>query len=564
VDRLQTDPDGEHTLTRLYQHFTGREQPFDDLVYENKKLVMRTLMSGELMVLANRLDRISEADRHTRDYTLHALRDALMDVIACFPVYRTYLAGETRSADDQRCIERALRAARRRSPAADPGVFDFVQRVLAPGPTHDPLALRQSLDDFVQRLQQFTSPVMAKGMEDTALYAYNRLVSLNEVGADPRVFSVGLDEFHRANAARAQLWPHAMLAGTTHDCKRSTDVRARIHVVSELPEEWRRNVARWARSNRARRRDLDGRPAPSRNDEYLLYQTLLGAWPIEPMDADAHQQFAARIEQYMLKAAREAKTDTSWINPDPAYETALTDFVRALLDPGRRNAFLDEFAPFARHIARLGLFNSLSQALVRFTAPGVPDLYQGNEIWDFSLVDPDNRRPVDFARRQSLFAQLQALAGSGEDTLPGQVRTLLNELEDGRAMLWLTWRALQWRREHPALFSSGDYQPLLSEGERAAHLCVFGRRLADERCVTVAPRWYARLLGSEMLLPLGEEVWGETEFEVPEPGRYRNILTGEHLEATARAGRAWVRAAPALAQFPVALLALVPEAREGA
>ncbi|HYM47834.1 MAG TPA: malto-oligosyltrehalose synthase, partial [Burkholderiaceae bacterium] len=388
-------PNGADKLTELYERVDRRAPRFAELVYQRKKLIMQTLLSGELMVLATLLDRLSEASRHTRDYTLHALRDALMEFVACVPIYRTYITAAGASELDLTYLERALAVARRRSPAADASVFDFLREVLHPeAVAAKPAWLRTRCIDFAMRLQQFTAPVMAKGLEDTSFYVYNRLVSLNEVGDDPRRFGVSLETFHRANRERLEHWPHALLSGSTHDSKRSEDVRARLHVLSELPQEWGRHVARWNRLNRRHRRELEDTSLPSRNDEYLLYQTLLGVWPLAELDELGLAALRERIEAYMLKAAREAKTDTSWINQSQEYEQALIAFVRALLGTLARNPFLNDFLPFQRRVARLGLFNSLSQTLLKLAAPGVPDIYQGNEIWDFSLVDPDNRRPI--------------------------------------------------------------------------------------------------------------------------------------------------------------------------
>jgi malto-oligosyltrehalose synthase len=562
VSRLLMNPESDTLLTELYERVAGGRARFADLVFENKKLVMRTLMSGELMVLASLLDRISESDRRTRDHTLHALRDALMDVIACFPVYRTYVSGLDVAEQDRRFVNQAIAEARRRSPAVDVSVFDFVGSVLLLENLEDkPAASREAVLDFVRKLQQYTAPVMAKGLEDTSFYAYNRFVALNEVGNDPRRFGLSVQDFHRANSLRHERWPHSLLSTSTHDTKRSEDVRARLFVLSEMPGEWRRQVLRWVRFNRDHKRELAGEPAPDGDDEYLLYQTLLGVWPLEPMDAAAGETFRARIEAYMLKAVREAKRHTSWINPNLEYEAALTDFVRALLAPGRRNRFLADFVPFTRHVARFGLLNGLSQTLLKLTAPGIPDFYQGTELWDFSLVDPDNRRPVDYARRRELLEQLDALEASSGPELAGRVRLLLENPEDGRAKLHLIRCTLRLRGEREELFRAGSYEPLGVVGERAAHVCAFIRRFGDEAVLVVVGRWFTRLNGAENGIPLGQPVWSGTWVELPQGSSWRqaeNVLTGEQIDTMTRnEGRSF--AAPALfARWPVALLRLLP------
>ena len=561
VSGLLVHPEGEAPLTRLYERVAGDPGRFADLLYTSKKLVMRTLMSGELMVLANYLDRISEADRHTRDHTLHALRDALMDVIACFPVYRTYVAGAEVVEQDRRFVNHAVTQARRRSPAVDVSVFHLVRSVLLLEDLEArPPALRETVVDFVRKLQQYTSPVMAKGLEDTSFYVYNRFVALNEVGGDPRRFGLPVENFHHVNAERRARWPHGMLCTSSHDTKRSEDVRARLAVLSEIPGEWRGHVLRWVRLNRDKKREVGGEPAPDGNDEYLLYQTLLGAWPLEPMDRAGSEEFQRRIEACMLKAVREAKRHTSWINANEEYETALAGFVRALLAEGARNRFLADFASFAREIARIGLFNGLSQTLLKLTAPGVPDIYQGTEMWDFSLVDPDNRRPVDYALRREALGQLEALDAFSAPELAGRVRLLLENPDDGRAKLHLIRRVLHLRRGQDALFREGSYEPLAVVGERAAHLCAFLRRHDSESMLVVAGRWFARLPAAGAPLPLGESVWGaDTWITLPSQSPWReveNVLTGERLELANHNGDRAVSAAALFTNFPAALLRL--------
>lgn len=554
VNGLFVDPGAERRLDRLYARFLGRPADFDELLYERKRLVIRAILSSELMVLANLLDRIAESDRYTRDYTLNGLREALTEIVACFPVYRTYLTPGQVSEQDRRFLQWAVAQAKRRSPASDISIFDFIHRLLLfEGDAELPAAERFRRVQFVMRLQQYTAPVTAKALEDTALYSYNRLVSLNEVGGDPRNFGASPAAFHHANLERAQHWPQAMLATSTHDSKRSEDVRARLDVLSELPEQWRRQLARWSQLSRARKREVDGRRAPSRNDEYLLYQSLLGAWPLEPLDEAGLAALRERITAYMLKAIKEAKVHTSWINPNPEYEAAMAGLVDSLLS-SPENAFVHSFAPFAQRIARFGLYNSLSQVLLKLTAPGVPDVYQGNELWTFALVDPDNRRPVDYGRRRGLLDAIRDEV-TGAPDLGGWVRGLLDTLDDGRAKLYLTWRVLNFRREQPALFRAGGYQPLTVEGPRAEHLVAFARIRDGEVAIAIAARFFARLLGEGEGAPVGA-LWADTWIALPDQAVQRplhNVLTGAVVEPALRDGAPVLAAAAVLDRFPVAL-----------
>jgi (1->4)-alpha-D-glucan 1-alpha-D-glucosylmutase len=556
VNGLFVDAVAEDEMGHIYRAFTGETATLEEQIYNCKKLIMRSALASELNVLAQQLNRIAKLDRNTRDFTLNSLRDALSEVVARFPVYRTYVSPGGASEEDRRYVNWAVSVARKRSRAADPSVFGFIREVLltdiAEGKSDD---YRRQVNAFAMKFQQYTSPVMAKGLEDTAFYRYNRLVALNEVGGEPEHFGVSVNAFHHLNLERCQHWPHAMLATTTHDSKRSEDVRARIDVLTEMPGPWRQRVQRWARLNRGKKRLIDDRPAPSANDEYHLYQTLIGAWPLELLKecdiAEASlSAFRERIQAYLLKALREAKVDTSWINPDNDYEGAVSDFIASLLGSGEENVFLSDLLDFLPPICRAGLCNSLTQTLLKLTAPGMPDIYQGNELWDFSLVDPDNRRAVDYTRRRGLLTALQR-ASEDTDALTGFTRHLTDNLEDGRAKLYLTWRCLVLRHQHRALFEQGDYLPLEVNGRHAEHLCAFARRNGVQFAVTVAPRLVFRLAGGAP--PLGVALWGDTRIKLP-LGSWRNWLTGETLLAESVKG-AWSLSAGGLLQhFPVALL----------
>ena len=557
VNGLLVHAPSQREMDRIYRRFVGRIIDFDELLYERKKLIVRTTLASELNVLANQLNRVSESDRCTRDFTLTALRNALMEVVVCFPVYRTYVTADRVSAEDCRYVDWAIAQAKKHSLAVDLSIFDFIRDILLlNGLEQRPLGYRQPVVEFAMRFQQYTAPVMAKGLEDTSFYIYNRLVSLNEVGGDPRRFGISVAAFHRANQEHTQRWPHTMLCTSTHDTKRSEDVRARINVLSEIPDEWRQHVGRWRRVNRRRRRKLNGEWAPSANDEYLLYQTLVGAWPSHEMDEAHLTAFRERIEAYMLKAVKEAKIHTSWINPNTDYEDAVIHFVHVLLSSTEKNPFLVDFIPFVRRVSWLGMFNSLSQVLLKLTSPGVPDIYQGNEVWDFSLVDPDNRRPVDYARRQALLRELETLVDAPDLGLAPRVRGLLASMEDGRVKLYLTWRALSLRKQNQDVFEMGEYRPLAIHGPRADHLCAFARLHRRSVVITVVSRWFAKLTPPDEL-PLGETVWSDTWVEAPfndTDAAYTNVLTQEAVKTKEHDGDACLAVPELLANFPVALL----------
>lgn len=550
-------PDGEHSLTRLYNHFTGRDVDFDELLYECKKLIIHTTLSSELTVLANLISGIAQTDRNNRDFTYHGLRKALSEVVGCFPVYRTYITAERISDEDRRYVQWAIAQAKKRSPAADILIYDFIHDllVLAHIDAYSP-NVRHRVIQFTLRFQQYTAPVMAKGMEDTAFYIDNRLVSLNDVGFDPRSFGISPNAFHHENRRRLDSRPHTMVTTSTHDSKRSEDVRARINVLSEVGEIWRKHLSRWSRINRHKKRLINHERAPTRNDEYLLYQTLVGVWPLLPLDTIDFAGFRERIEAYMLKAIKEAKLHTSWINPNQEYEAVVHHFVQTLLDDPEHNAFLADFIPFQSHITRCGLFNSLSQTLLKLTIPGVPDIYQGNELWAFNLVDPDNRRPVDYEQRRTLLQELVNQIDSGVD-LSGLSRELLEQINDGRAKLYLTWKTLDLRRRHPQLFSDGDYVSLTAAGSRSDHICAFARNLDDKQVIIIATRWFARLLTGDGSLPLGHAIWEDTFIEAPADGEmknYCNFLTNEYISSVQLDDKPYFHAADLLRNFSVALL----------
>ena len=555
VNALFVDRSARGKLGRVWRTFSGESVDFDEAAYSGKRDITRSALASELTVLATELLRIARADRRTRDYTFNTLRQAIAEVASCLPVYRTYV-GDRLTPQDRRYIDWAVAHARKRMRSADTTVFEFLRlALLASPPKEAPPALRERYRTFAMKFQQFTSPVAAKGVEDTAFYRFNRLVSLNEVGGDPDMVGITLAAFHGASADRAARWPHTLLATSTHDNKRAEDVRCRIDVISEMPAAWRLALRRWSRMNASHQRGIDGDTAPSRNDEYLLYQTLLGTFPDEPMDAAALDAYRDRIERYMLKAVREAKAHTSWINVNAEYEAAVAGFVRGLLRRLESNPFLDDLRLQARPIAWFGMLNSLSMALVKLTSPGVPDFYQGNEIFDLSLVDPDNRRPVNYARRRALLDELGRIAAGSAEELARGVRAFFESLHDGRAKLWLVWRALQFRRERDELFLKGDYYPIAASGERSGHLAAYARRLGDNGIVVAAGRLFASMGLAPGTLPVGESAWGDTMLDLsflPERTPLVNVLTGESVATDASRH---LRLSQAMADFPAALLA---------
>jgi (1->4)-alpha-D-glucan 1-alpha-D-glucosylmutase len=464
ISSALVDPAGGPPLRALAAQLEEEPARFSDVVYAGKKLVLRTAMSAELNVLARRLDRISEQHRYTRDFTFNSLHQVLAEVIACFPVYRTYIRPGDSAVDDRdrRLIETAVRQAKRRNPVTNESLFDFLRQVLTlelpPGVGDDARAERR---EFVLRFQQLSGPVMAKGLEDTAFYRYFPLAALNEVGGDPDAFGISVAELHRQLGERLRSTPHGLSATATHDSKRGEDTRARLLVLSELPRDWAQAAGRWREMNRPHRIDVGGLEAPSPSEEYLFHQTLVGAWP--PREDGLADEFVARIKQYTHKALLEAKVHTSWINHNQAYEEAVQAFVSAALDPARSAAFLEDLGRFVARIAQPGYWNSLSQVLLKIAAPGVPDFYQGCELWDFSLVDPDNRRPVDYRRRRSHLRTLQAEAVEDPQGLPER---LLAAPEDGRVKMLVVNRALQFRRREPELFQLGSYQGIQVAGAR--------------------------------------------------------------------------------------------------
>ncbi len=556
VTGLFVDSENGKAFDAIYARFTRGRMNFPEIVYEKKKLIMQAAMSGEINTLGYNLNTISELNRHTRDFTLNSLIKALVEVIAFFPVYRTYTSGREVADRDHQYVEYAIARAKRKNPAINVSVFEFIKDVLLLR-FYPNVGEKEKWEwlDFVMRFQQITGPVMAKGVEDSAFYVYNRLVSLNEVGGNPERFGISLEAFHGQNVERGKSRPFALLATSTHDTKRSEDVRARINVLSEIPDKWRAALTRWSRFNGRKRVQVDGQPVPDRNEEYLLYQTLVGAWPVEPATEEEFAAFRCRIGEYMVKAVREAKVNSSWINPNTPYEKALTGFVDTILSEVPHNQFLADMRDFQRLTCHCGMLNSLSQTLLKITAPGIPDFYQGSELWDLSLVDPDNRRPVDFETRKRGIAELKGgEAAAGPLAL---ARMLSADMCDGRIKLYLICKALRLRNIRCRLFENGQYIPLAADGERTGNVCAFARISDESSVIVVAPRFFTRLLRHPGDLSLGRQVWQNTRTILPsemKEERYRNVFTGEILEPEWQEGRGLLYLADLLSGFPVALL----------
>ena len=552
------DRTSEAALTQTYHDFIGTELSSGELIEQNKRLIVKEHVAGDVDNLTRLLRMIAGRDRASRDITLPRLQKALEELLVLFPVYRSYINSEGISTVDQSLVQGVIRQAKQNLPTCN-AALDFLERVLL-------LQFDDGLSDgdraawlrFSMRVQQYTGPVMAKGVEDTAFYLYNRLTSLNEVGASLEHFGVTPEAFHQFNQKSASQWLHRMNATATHDTKRGEDTRARINVISELAEEWREQVNQWQQLNRQVQSAADAQShALKPNDEYFVYQTLVGVFPFvgESMAVDGSElsAVAGRVKDYLVKSVREAKVTSNWETPDEAYEAGLANFVDLLLDRTKANPFLDSFVPFARKVQHYGLLNSLSQTLLKFTVPGLPDVYQGTELWDFSLVDPDNRRPVDYDERNQLLQELKQQEASDR---PALIQNLLETCQDARIKLYLTYKLLQARQEFKALFQQGTYLPLKLSGELTDYAIAFERRLGEQRVIAIAPRLTTALI-KEGEFPLGESVWGETGIQLSESGQgsWRDWLTGDRIKTT---NKLWLK--DVLTQFPMALLVYEPEA----
>jgi (1->4)-alpha-D-glucan 1-alpha-D-glucosylmutase len=546
LNGVLVSPAGERPLRAHYDELRTLLGRFADVAYESQRLILSASMSSELSVLARRLDRLSEQHRWSRDLTIGTLTEVLASTIACFPVYRTYVAaGDTEaSAGDVAHVKRAIAAAKRRSPSISASAFDFLCDVLL---MHDPDGLlepeRAERRDFVLRFQQLTGPVMAKGIEDTSFFRYFPLLSINEVGGGPGRWSTSVTAFHGVMAERARSRRGALSATQTHDTKRAEDHRTRLDVLSEIPAEWIAAVTKWREAADPLKSRVHGAAVPDADDEYFVYQTIVGACPAEPMTDDAWAALSKRVEEAIIKALREAKRNSSWINPDADYEEATRGFVARLLDP--RGSFVPMLAAFVERVKRPGLLSSLAQLTLKATAPGVPDFYQGTELWDFSMTDPDNRRPVDFAARSAILGELARRDGEGRGAL---LRDLREQLEDGRLKLLLTRSLLNARRDHAPLFCHGDYRALEVEGTRRDHVVAFARTHASGQSITLTGRFFASLGDAD---PFDPSIWNDTTVTIPDDlaTSWHDVVTDEKHEL-----RGHVALSTLFSQLPFAVL----------
>lgn len=508
---LLIDRVSERAFTRFYREFTGEWHSFSEIVHTSKIKIMENEMASELEALSREAVRIARQNPRTTDFTLNIFRRALKEVIASFPVYRTYIDGSRKDETGERYIHWTVAQAIKNEKELDKTVFEFLEAVLTGRLVGHPRSgySRHSVIHFAMKVQQFSGPVMAKGLEDTAFYRYNRFVALNEVGGSPEQFGISLSLFHKENQRRMENWPHTMLATSTHDTKRGEDARARLAALSLVPEEWIAKVTSWSRILRARRGDVEGTAPPARNDEYLFFQNLIATWPPEltlpkPVELLSLKGYSNRLQVAMIKSLREARVCSNWISPDTDYENAVTEYVRDALDLERSGAFFENFLPFQQSIAQMGVHNSLVQLLLKITSPGIPDFYQGSELWDLSLPDPDNRRLIDFELRQSLLQKLHGHSGNDRVTF---LSCLLRNWHNGAIKLVVLSTLLAFRRDHSALFGEGTYEPLVIGEQTGERICAY-LRVAGQKVCMAAASLDARLQPMNLVdlrIPLGSQ-----------------------------------------------------------
>ncbi len=536
--------ENEQKFDQIYQEVCGNRVEFDQIVLDKKHLIIDKNLAGDIDNLAHLLKNVSRKYRYGNDFTINGLKRAIAEVLTRYPIYRTYTTEAGISEQDRQYIQSIIQVARENAPFSQKEI-DFIEKLLLL--EYDESLTQTEKDQwlyFVMRVQQYSGPLMAKGVEDTAFYVYNRLISLNEVGGNPERFGIDLDEFHEFNRVRQQDWNAAMSASSTHDTKRGEDLRARLNVLSEIPDEWQQHVRRWRELNQGHKTQNKKAIMPDANDEYAFYQLLVGAFPFEDHE---FSEFVDRLEACAVKSIREAKVYTAWLRPNSAYEEACASFVRSLLDTSKANAFFDEFLPFQKRVSYYGIFNSLSQTLIKITSPGIPDFYQGSELWDLSMVDPDNRRPVNFEQRQ---AYLSTIEQDTKTDVLRLIQELLNHKQDGRIKLFLVKQALNLRNQYASVFEQGSYIPLEVTGQLKNHIIAFARKAGETTIVTIAPRFLTSLITLDQN-PLGESIWLDTAVKLPFDGsfQWRNAITNQTVQSSHQ-----ILIADALAHFPVALL----------
>lgn len=534
-------------LIEIYQTFTDNRIKLEDLHYVCKKFILDNVLYSELYTLTRYLTQISENNPHSQDFTEEGLRKALTDIVAFLPVYRTYMESHMAvSESDHNYITQAVFKAKRKNAFNNTMLFDFIHDLLLHKFDKDQWKPFLGLiENFVMKFQQLTGPVMAKSIEDTAFYRYYPLLSLNEVGTSLRHQEHSLDFFHKRNLSRFEFWPFSMLATSTHDTKRSEDVRARLNVLSEIPKRWKNALIRWNRLNRKFKVNQEDESAPDANEEYLIYQTIIGAWPLTPMGKEEHSAFIERIKNCIQKSLKEAKIHTSWINPNEEHDQQINAFIESILKYDKKNLFLKNFKHFILNILPFGMLNSLSQIVLKLTAPGIPDIYQGNEIWDFSLVDPDNRHPVDYELRKKMLHEIK---------YQGDAFThYLKNPESGHIKLLMTQTLLQYRKQYPDLFLEGVYLPLTVQGPLADHFIAFARIHKDKTLIVISGRYFTFLM-KDFNTPMKETLWQEHSIELPLEFiglRFKNLFSGKAMEVRNRT----LSLQDCLSNFPLSVLA---------
>jgi (1->4)-alpha-D-glucan 1-alpha-D-glucosylmutase len=557
LNGLFVDSKNAGIFDHIYQDFTGRAQHADEVIYSNKHEVLRRSFQPEIESLARLLQTIALQEREGQDFTIGELKEGLIELVTCFPIYRTYVTEKTfqPALFEKECIERACQAAKNRNPpGASADVLDFVRSVLLlhQAETAGP-QFAERCRQFVLRFQQLTGPAMAKGLEDTAFYRFNRLISLNEVGGEPGTFGRSVDQFHAHNLRTAKRWPHTLLATATHDTKRGEDARLRIDVLSEIPGKWKDALVRWRNLNAAAKTIVKGRPAPGANDEYFLYQSLVGAWPGLPNSGEELKSFAKRVQAYMQKALREAKVHTSWISPDEAYETAVRQFIDEILN---HSVFLKDFTRFHNEIDYFAHLNSLSQVLLKMTSPGVPDFYQGCDLFDYSFVDPDNRRPLGYEERIRLLNEVKTEAVGPRDDLATVFQRWLNTNPQKLKQI-LIWKGLHVRNENKDLFAHGQYVPLKVSGRVARHVCAFARVWNGKTAIVIAGRLFHELNNGAPFIPTGQNSWGAAVAQLPDEiadNRFTDKLTETRIHTQPMANGSCLRLSEVFQALPVGLL----------
>jgi len=549
VNGIFVHPQGAKRIENIYSAFIGKTLKFEDVLLEKKNLVMNTLLAVEMRSLGRQLGELAGQDRYARDLSRRELTDALLEVTACLSVYRTYIRNLDVPEDAKQFIGAALEAAGVHKPELNPDCFGFLRDVMMLlNPPHVHPAQREARLNFVMRWQQFTGPIVAKGLEDTALYVYHPLLSLNDVGGNPQPGGISLETFHEFIIRRQEHWPHTLNTTSTHDTKRAEDVRARINILSEAPEEWQNHLGQWAKENASHKFNVDGQLVPDANEEYFLYQTLLGAWPLNPA---ALPQLVPRLQAYVVKATREAMVHTRWARPNLQHEEALTRFVDAVLNERVSKRFLIDFRSFQEQVAFYGMLNSLGQTLLKITCPGVPDFYQGAELWDYRLVDPDNRGPVDFAERIALLARMKA---TGKNESIEVVQELVRKWTDGSIKLYCIWKALAFRKKNAALFSDGQFEPVTATGGRAENVLGFLRKQERNWALIIVPRWLGKT-NAQFAWNGKDSYWDDTHIRLsPDaPDAWRNIFTGEEIEVETRNDQRVLALHDLVGYFPVGL-----------